>query len=129
MEDHPGNPSSDRTIALPALPGVALAPTTAIDFGQKKRPKRPHSSSGTDDFRPRVEVMAVVALVLVVVEQQLVAEVGSIVTPHRVDVVAVVDRVVELDEDVGALDAVVVRRPALLATRPAEPELLEAIGS
>ena len=70
-----------------------------------------------------------VALVLVVIEQQLVAEVGSVVAPHRVDVVAVVDRVVELDEDVGALNAVVVRRPALLATCPAEPELVEAVGS
>ena len=30
----PGNPSNERTIALPALPGVALAPTIAIDFGQ-----------------------------------------------------------------------------------------------
>ena len=39
--------------------------------GSRQRPQRAQSSSGTDDFRPGVEMMAVMALVLVVVEQQL----------------------------------------------------------
>src|SRR5215510_8425486 len=68
------------------------------------------------------------ALVLVVIEEELVAEIGAVVAPHRVDVVAVVDRVVELDQEVRALDAVVVRGAALLPAGPAEPELLEAVG-
>jgi hypothetical protein len=69
----------------------------------------------------------VVLLVCVVVDQELVAEVVPVVAPDRVDVVARIDRVVELDQDLTSLDPLVVGRPLLQAAGPAEPQVLESV--
>ena len=68
------------------------------------------------------------ALTLVVLLEQAVAQVVAVVAPHGVDVVAVVDRVVELDEELRALDPVVVRLAALGSAGPAEVEVRQAVA-
>src|SRR5262245_15591854 len=80
---------------------------------------------------PRERITASATKLLVpdapdVLAQQVAAEVAVEVAPHRVDVVAVVLRVVVLDEERRSLDAVVVLLSALGLTGPREPDLLEA---
>ena len=58
--------------------------------------------------------------------QQVAAEVAGEVAPYRVDVVAVVLRVVVLDEERRALDPIVVLLAALDRARPGEGDLLDA---
>ena len=60
------------------------------------------------------------ALTLVVLLEQVVAQVVAVVAPDGVDVVAVVDLAVELDEELRALDPVAVRLAALGGAGPAE---------
>ena len=59
----------------------------------------------------------------VVVTQHVAAEIPFEVAPHRVDVVAA--RVVELDEEVRALDAKVVRLTRLIRSSPADLDRIE----
>ena len=61
---------------------------------------------------------------LIVLLQQVQAEVAIEVAPHAVDVVGVVLRVIELDEKRGGLDAVVMRLANLFASRPGEVEVV-----
>src|SRR5688572_3536946 len=62
----------------------------------------------------------------VVIAQQVAPEIAAEITPHAVDVVAVVLRAVVLDQEQRPLDAVIVRPPALGAAGPAEMDLLDA---
>ncbi len=59
----------------------------------------------------------------IVVTQHVAAEITFKVAPHRVDVVAA--RVVELDEEVRALDAKVVRLTRLIRSSPADLDRIE----
>ena len=59
--------------------------------------------------------------------EHVAAEVGAQVAPDRVDVVGVVLRVVVLDEQVAALDAVVVRLAGLGAAGPGERQRVEGV--
>lgn len=59
----------------------------------------------------------------VVLTQHVTAEITFEVAPHRVDVVAA--RVVELDEEVRALDAKVVRLTRLIRSSPADSDRFE----
>src|SRR3954470_15315185 len=74
------------------------------------------------------QVVAGRAFALVVVGEQVVAEVVAVVAPDGVDVVAVVDGVVELEKQVAALDAVVVWSAALVPAGPAEPQVVQALA-
>ena len=62
----------------------------------------------------------------VVAGEDVVAEVVVGVPPDAVDMVTAHLRVFELDEEAGALQAVVMRCPALLAASPAEVDVLNA---
>src|ERR1700722_11398941 len=79
-------------------------------------------------FQPGGQVVPGRPLPLVVLSEEVMAKVVAIVPPDRVDVVAVVDRVVELDQQVAALDSVVVRGAAVEAARPAEPEVAQTLA-
>src|SRR6185503_7355019 len=57
--------------------------------------------------------------------QEIASEVAVEITPHRVDVVPVVLRVVELDEERRALHAVVVLLTALDRSGPREGDVLD----
>src|SRR6185503_18216673 len=57
--------------------------------------------------------------------EKIAPEVAVEVAPHRVDVVAVVLRVVELDDEGRALDAVVVLLSRRHRSRPREGDLLD----
>src|SRR5690606_15504516 len=61
-----------------------------------------------------------------VLAEQIAAEVAVEVAPHRVDVVAVVLRVVVLDQERRPLDPVVVALAALGRSRPGEGNVLDA---
>src|SRR5260370_1099561 len=60
---------------------------------------------------------------LVMLAQQVAAEVARKVAPHRMDVVGVVLRVVELDQKRGRLNAVVMPLAGLFAARPREVQV------
>ena len=56
----------------------------------------------------------------VMLGQDVAPEVAVEVSPHRVDVVSAVLRIVKLDQELGALDSVVVRTAGLCLTHPGE---------
>src|SRR5260370_17385982 len=60
---------------------------------------------------------------LVMLAQQVAAEVARKVAPHRMDVVGVVLRVVELDQKRGRLNAVVMPLAGLFAARPGKVQV------
>src|SRR5688572_26537737 len=66
--------------------------------------------------------------VLVVLAEQVVAEVALPVAPHRVHVVGPVLRVVVLDDERRAGQAVIVAFVALIASDPCEADVLDAGG-
>jgi uncharacterized membrane protein len=60
---------------------------------------------------------------VVVLPEQVLAEVASKVAPHGVDVVGVVLRVVEFGEEVGCLNAVIMRIAVVEPARPREVDI------
>ncbi len=70
-------------------------------------------------------VLRVPLVTIVMLAQQIFAEVVGGVAPHRVNVVGVVLRVVELDQERRPVQAVIMRPPRLDVARPSEMDVLE----